>query len=136
MKKFITAYLTIRNLLDDHLAKGKSKLQLERVSCNVSREIKQAIVDKSENMHAGNKVILIFKESINNIFMVEHHYCLDGKERILENEGSLTAPNKLCYFTLGKKNQIDSDELIRKPQEIEKFISDINDFYKRLKYLK
>lgn len=100
------------------------------------KEIKFAISDSKENLSLGNKVVFHFSENhMNDSFSLEHHYNLDDKNFILENQFPYRRPNKLSLFANGKREVINSAELIKSSEGDEIFIDKINEYFQRIKIL-
>lgn len=138
MEKLIKLCSVLFPLLEKRLPKSY-KLKLEEF--NSSGEIKQtiSIANSKKNFDAGNKVVLLFCDSKKNIIKTEHHYCLDGKQKVVQNEKWNECPNKLSYCILGQKKAINfnnllgkSKDVIKKSPEMKDLVWSISDYFIRL----
>jgi len=137
MGKLIKLCFVLFPLLEQRLPKS---YKLELKEFNSSGEIKQtiSIANSKKNFDTGNKVVLLFCESKKNILIIEHHYCLDGKQKVAQNDKWNECPNKLSYCILGQKKAINFNllgkpkDVFNKSQEIEDLVWSISDYFSRL----
>ncbi len=134
MKNFVLTFGVVFTLFKERLS-SLGYVHVEEKK-NILNEIKIAIGNNKENFNLGNKVILHFSKNFSdNFFSIEHHYCLDGKQYMLEDEHPFRRPNKLSIFANGKRTQINSEVLLNDSKEVEVFIDKIIDYFNRVELL-